>query len=848
MMVGAVASDVQLQTVLATPLASLPFPARMETFFERRGLVTVADLVALSPTALLLEPNLGRKSIADSRALLRSRFQASWETLSENLPGRTSPVLPSSPRSPEEEWTSFRVTLPADALERAIATSELPARIQTFAARQRLRTIGELIAIPYNEIAEARGVGTGTLAAVVRTLQPLAILTPPPISVEPVVPVDPLPQGSHWRALLRDGFRDLAPRERFVLTQRCGLGGPAQTLAEVGECLGFSRERARQLESRGLGRVRALRWVAPARERLEHACTASLSVLRDWRPGDELFAIAEEDDEAFTFFVNEVLAGDVRLVRLDGIEILSRLTREDAERRIERARAAAVTLPYPMAEGGQIRALAAALSLTESDVVDLAPFLDEGWIVEDGRVTGFGTTKRSAVVAFVRAAGRPLRREEIDARFGRVKFPDELVLVDQALFALPEQVPDWQRWHERVPNLVASVIERNGPDRQWRTSELLPLLAEEAELPVWMNEWTLGSLLRDANAVRYLGRNVVALPDIGEDRLHIVKLVIALLEKAGAPMPEIELLEELDRSRGIGVNTWGMLRMRRPFVLFEDRRIGIAPRDLPASEDALQAFCEHVHRELDARQAGLSSKALRVLLAEHGAWDARVARTVLRHDGRFRCAPGGAVGLAEWESVRAPTQLEILEELMIEHDGVVPVETAIEMLPTSSGEPLTRGRIGLLANSIRARLVGGFIEWMPDAADQSFDDPTVKRVVASIPEKAAQQFCDYLLEEPRSVETMRAEVRDWADRLLREASVNANVEPQQVEHLRETSTRLVALCEQSEAANSHRLCSAAIAYLVAIQDAQPDLAVGGLDDDEIVLAAVETALAPPMAS
>jgi RNA polymerase primary sigma factor len=58
------------------------------------------------------------------------------------------------------------------------------------------------------------------------------------------------------RALLR-----LSPRARSVLMRRFGLdGNPPQTLEEVGESLGITRERVRQLEARAL---RELRSVAP---------------------------------------------------------------------------------------------------------------------------------------------------------------------------------------------------------------------------------------------------------------------------------------------------------------------------------------------------------------------------------------------------------------------------------------------------------------------------------------------------------------------------------------------------------------------------------------------------------
>jgi RNA polymerase sigma factor (sigma-70 family) len=56
----------------------------------------------------------------------------------------------------------------------------------------------------------------------------------------------------------RRGLECLDPRERQILVWRFGLdGGPEHTLQEIGEQLGISRERTRQLEAKALSRLRA---------------------------------------------------------------------------------------------------------------------------------------------------------------------------------------------------------------------------------------------------------------------------------------------------------------------------------------------------------------------------------------------------------------------------------------------------------------------------------------------------------------------------------------------------------------------------------------------------------------
>jgi len=832
--------------LLATPLVQLPFPTRLMRFIERRGLTTVRDLLLFTPASLTLEPNLGRKSVSDAREILKAHLGVTWEVAREAF---VLPPAPSSaalrPPTPAENWASLRSRLPKELLDRALDdVPDLPARIRTFAGRRKLTTTSELVAIDYDELANARGVGRGTLRTTLDVLgrscrapfQTASPAPPAPIKLREVE--DPIPAGSTWRSLLHGALRALGATDRLILTQRAGLAGPIPTLAELGECLGLSRERIRQLESRGLDRVRRAAWHAPAKERLERAAPSPLIVLQLWRHDDALFAFSDDEVDAFTFFVNEVLDGDHRVLRIEESHVLTTLPRDDIEETLRSARILAPRLRYPLPLGEHLEGLARALDRPADEIVRIAPLLEDEWIVEGELVTGFGTTKRGAILAYVRAAQRPVAKTEIEERFGRVNLADDYVFVDHGLVTVAENIPDWERWRRRIPPAVRSLLERHGPERQWTTHELVPLLAEEADLPAWLNDWTLGSLLRDAPEVRYLGRNVVALPEVGEERLHVHALVVETLESANGPLDEEDLLRALTQKRGLGPNTWSLIRMRRPFVFFEDGRVGLLPRDVPGGAEAIHRFADAVFASLDARQAGLQQAELRSLLTTLdepiASWDTRLARSVLRHDGRFRCAAGGAVGLAEWEDLRAPSQREILEELMIEHDGIVPVEEAMHALPTASGEPLSRGRIGLLANSIRARLVGAYIEWMPEASGAPERSPAIERVFAALPEDIVGVFRE-LLEPVATVAELRDAVSTWHRAMRAAAATNPNVELDQVERLATAGGTILARFEATTDPDEAKLCCAALRYLAAMDDATTDTAIGGLDDDETVL-------------
>jgi len=235
----------------------------------RSGISTVSQLVSLSDKDLLLIRNLGAKCLAEIREKLRT-YLAEHPFKSSAAPEPDPPDVGefAEYESPPEPFSACLDPTPLDVLG-------LSLRPYNALMRQGITTIGDLASMSLEQILMVRNVGRKSLAEIKSKLD--AYLTRsahteipgPVVEPHPPSPVPPRPDAEGRTAITGEQTlakrveRLLAPlreRQRLILRSRYGLDGEALTLEQLGERLGVTRERVRQIQQRALVALQRYRW------------------------------------------------------------------------------------------------------------------------------------------------------------------------------------------------------------------------------------------------------------------------------------------------------------------------------------------------------------------------------------------------------------------------------------------------------------------------------------------------------------------------------------------------------------------------------------------------------------
>lgn len=676
-------------------LDELPLPTRMLAVARKLNLCTVRDLLAVHPRDLALKPNLGRTSLAATRAVLESLCDSTWEQAAEEQRARPRGAPPS--RAPfARSWKSLARVLPASLQDVSLAiVPGFPARMVTFTEAHEVTTLGALVPVPVDVLVSSRNLGRKTIQDTIEAVTAFVRLSKDgrPFSVT-------LEAHGDLLALWRERTAHLKEPERTVLHLRAGVEAPALTLAQVGSRLGHTTEWSRQLEQRalaGLGRDRT--WLDAIEARLRARIPDSSRRVDALVAEDPWFTALRDAPVVSEFLFDRLLDQRFRYAEIDGERLV--VTFDPAQiAGAWRAVAHALKVQTWPTTRATLEALldrfasgfGAAVRERFLHRIEGAWFLDPK---DANRVVGYGRggARAQEVRELLRAADGPMSSTVLSAAVRERDWPDDVVFVAYGKVTLRERLEHFDPWTDRLAPHCEAWMRTHGPERQWTCAELAAALTRQnVEVPTWFSPCTLGAMLTRSGRVRNLGRFVVALLGVTDTRTLVRDVLTEVLEHAGAPLPSATLFERVHARRGATSQSLADELSEPCFVEVSPGVWGLLERDLPGGSQAAHEAAERTIAMLQARGCGLSlvecMYCLRVQNALCYTWTDTMVRSAWRHSPELcvGAGPGRVVSLAAWGESRLPPPREIALRCLAEGGGRIAVGTVLARIALLHGE------------------------------------------------------------------------------------------------------------------------------------------------------------------
>ena len=521
--------------------------------------------------------------------------------------------------------------------------------------------------------------------------------------------------------LVEATLQRLTERQQDILRRRMGWGIAPQTLAEIGDSYGITRERIRQIEAKTVKRiVREEYWDDLLAEKIAGMLAnrafplplAGAEALDPWFTG---FAA---NVPAVRYILSCMCEGRVSIIEIDGLHYLSFMTSEEWEEVTRSARhllQSAVERTWSRAHCKQIvESLLPAHSREFASVLwdkasPLCHFSGDG---DEAILTAFGRGADHLVLAILEESEHPLHYSEIavlatqragreiDERRAHSAAAEIGYLLGRGSFGTARHL-GLDAGELMVLAEEASALVTDGPsERQWHASELAAAISDDLD---WAdrapNKYVLDVALRLYSPLKRLGRMVWSVAGARADdmRVDVRQAMIATLQQAGGPLKGSELHQRLVAIRGVNEG-WNFV-CSDPLIRLGSGHWGLNDRDLPVKREDQPALQEELVQMLEAKSVGLHVSEIQIPVG----LTPRMLLSIASLDTRIQVSTGQYLYLRAWGGPRRQTISGACSEAL-RSSGPMNFEELYAMVIQKIGRPCARGEVSSALQSVEARL------------------------------------------------------------------------------------------------------------------------------------------------
>ena len=476
------------------------------------------------------------------------------------------------------------------------------------------------------------------------------------------------PTADHLLEAVHLSLATCSDRERDILVRRMGLDCPAETLAEIGDSYGVTRERIRQIEAKVVDRL-------VRREVWDDLLATKLHVLLADREFplpligaeaiDPWFSGVAAHRDAVRYLIANMCNAAVSLVEIDGVEYLSFLSQDSWHEIVATARRlleSGVDQRWTEQDCQHHVKL-----LVPDDAREFAALLWEKsstWChfaddAETRTLISYGRGVDQVVEAVLLESETPLHYSDIaiqaTARAGR-ELDERRVhnaaaevgyLFGPGTYGMLKHLSASRAVWEALADEAAEIVTEAALDRQWHASELVDLLiGRGVALPDGFDKYQMDIALKQVGQLHSLGRMVWTRCEAANEnaRVDIRQAVIAILQNGGEPLTSAELRQRLVAVRGI--NQGMQFQVIDPLIKLSSQIWALNDRDLSIKRSEQPAFLASIVTLLRSTMKPIHISECAKIIGD--AVPARAVFCLAALDSRLRVTQDRFLTLAEW--------------------------------------------------------------------------------------------------------------------------------------------------------------------------------------------------------
>jgi hypothetical protein len=482
---------------------------------------------------------------------------------------------------------------------------------------------------------------------------------------------------------------------RLILEYRTGYKEPIKTLEEVGQIVGVTRERIRQIQKMNINKIINI-------ECWDDCIATKIGSLLINRDQPLYLEMLEVEDHWFSGFIGNYqhLAAiielfsenQIQLLTINGAVVISRIIQDEWDNLIITMRK---SLKNKADEQRWTREDINLLFKAELENKGASELLSILWntfsdtlqfSTPDELLIAYGKSGESAVFTVLQQAEGPLHYSEVAIRATEVlgrKVEERLAhnslprlgakLFGRGTYGLPKFNPISDLICKHIRVVVSKMIYEGPVAKQWHVTEVLIYLKEKfPALPQDLDIYILNIILEESAELTYLNKNVWARSDSGQkpsDRIDMADAFTKILEDAGKPLKGKEIKARIEAIRG--VHEALQLQPTERMLQVGPDTWGLYERDVNIDSESITKYLDSLFVYLKNKQKGIHVSEVHEFLNEANLGlelpESYTLLSLAQQDERFHLGRSMFLGISEWgEDTRRYTNAQAVRKILDE--------------------------------------------------------------------------------------------------------------------------------------------------------------------------------------